>query len=238
MAIYITGDTHGFSNIDPLEVDALYARGIFPTEEDYLIICGDVFLPWETQPQDLPMLAPSDKNLIRLLTDLPWTVLYIDGNHENHNTLANMPVSVWHGGKVHKIADRLYHLMRGQIFKIEKKTFFAFGGASSKGPIILPPGLSDPDGEEADVEQQFEGLENLAKQSNSVDFVITHTCPDSILRELSPVAPQGDKTSHYLEQVLQKVDFKAWYFGHFHRDRAGFSDNRFSCVYSDIRRVV
>ena len=41
------------------------------------------------------------------------------------------PVEEWHGGKVHKIRDSVLHLMRGEIFDIDGKKFFAFGGAKS-----------------------------------------------------------------------------------------------------------
>src|SRR5699024_12624046 len=34
-------------------------------------------------------------------------------------------------GKVHKIRDSVIHLMRGEIFDIDNKKFFTFGGAKS-----------------------------------------------------------------------------------------------------------
>ena len=38
----------------------------------------------------------------------------------------------WHGGKVrHILRDKIIYLERGQVFKIEGKKFFTFGGASS-----------------------------------------------------------------------------------------------------------
>ena len=45
--------------------------------------------------------------------------------------LNSFPVTMWHGGKVHKVGNSVIHLMRGQVFRIAEKTFFTFGGAAS-----------------------------------------------------------------------------------------------------------
>ena len=69
-----------------------------------------------------------------------FTTLFVDGNHENFDRLYEYPVEEWHGGKVHKIRPSVIHLMRGQIFEIEGKSIFTFGGASSHdidGGILL-----------------------------------------------------------------------------------------------------
>ena len=55
----------------------------------------------------------------------------MDGKHENFTRLYNYPVEEWYGGKVHKIRDSVLHLMRGEIFNIDNKNFFTFGGAKS-----------------------------------------------------------------------------------------------------------
>ena len=56
----------------------------------------------------------------------------MQGNHENYDMIAEYPVEEWHGGKVrHIVRDKVILLERGQVFEIEGKTFFTFGGASS-----------------------------------------------------------------------------------------------------------
>ena len=42
-----------------------------------------------------------------------------------------LPVSEYCGGKVHRITDNIYHLLRGQVYEIEGKTVFAFGGGEN-----------------------------------------------------------------------------------------------------------
>ena len=68
---------------------------------------------------------------LKPFSDLPVTVLFVDGNHENFDLLNAYPVEMWKGGKVHNIKPDIIHLMRGQVFEIEGKTIFTFGGAAS-----------------------------------------------------------------------------------------------------------
>ncbi len=121
--IYITGDCHAdFSR---------FSTAIFPeqremTKEDYVIICGDFGGVW-TKGEE----SPREKWDLNWLEDKSFTTLFVDGNHENFDRLYSYPVEKWHGGKVHKIRDSVIHLMRGQVFEIEDRKIFTFGGASS-----------------------------------------------------------------------------------------------------------
>ena len=103
MMIYATGDLHG----NTLRFQPQY----FPeqaemTKDDYMIVCGDFGCVWNGDKSDDPQL---DR-----LEALPFTVLFVDGNHENFDALNEYPVEQWHGGKVHKIRPHVIHLMRGQ----------------------------------------------------------------------------------------------------------------------------
>lgn len=118
--IYATGDLHG----NTLRFQPQY----FPeqtnmTKDDYMIVCGDFGCVWNGDKSDDPQLD-------RLET-LPFTVLFVDGNHENFDALSEYPVEQWHGGKVHKIRPHVIHLMRGQAFELQGRTFFTMGGAQS-----------------------------------------------------------------------------------------------------------
>ena len=110
--IYATGDLHG----NTLRFQPQY----FPeqaemTKDDYMIVCGDAGLVWNGDKSDDPQLD-------RLET-LPFTVLFVDGNHENFDALNEYPVEQWHGGKVHKIRPHVIHLMRGQAFELQGARF-------------------------------------------------------------------------------------------------------------------
>jgi hypothetical protein len=56
-------------------------------------------------------------------------VLFVDGTHENFDLLNAMAKESWNGGKVHIVSENILHLMRGQVFNINGKLFFTFGGA-------------------------------------------------------------------------------------------------------------
>lgn len=113
--------------------------------------------------------------------------------------IAEYPLEEWHGGKVrHIIRDKVILLERGQVFNIEGKSFFTFGGASShdvQGGILdkdsptynedrkraVRSGLSYRVRNESWWEQELpteeelqEGRDNLDKVGYSVDYVITH----------------------------------------------------------------
>lgn len=117
--IFITGDTH---RTDLLCIHHFCDNHPELTKDDYIIIAGDFGGVWsmDTLERDLQPFS-----------DLPVTVLFVDGNHENFDLINSYPVEMWNGGKVHKIKPDIIHLMRGQVFEIEGKTIFTFGGATS-----------------------------------------------------------------------------------------------------------
>lgn len=79
--IYITGDTHG-------EIDR-FSKLYLPDEqnwnnEDYLIICGDFGFIFDNGAVENWQLDELEKK--------PYTILWIDGNHENFKAIDEYPV--------------------------------------------------------------------------------------------------------------------------------------------------
>lgn len=111
------------------------------------------------------------------LNEKNFMTLFVDGNHENFTRLYNYPVEEWHGGKVHKIRDSVLHLMRGEIFNIDNKKFFTFGGARSHD---IQEGILNLDEEEMQNE-----IKNLEKVNYKVDYIISHCCSTSVQTILS-----------------------------------------------------
>jgi len=106
------------------------------TKEDYVIICGDFGGVWHKDEE-----SPEETMVLDWLESRPFTTLFVCGNHENFDRLYQYPVEDWHSGKVHKIRESVLHLMRGQVFEIEEKKIFSFGGASShdiQGGVLEP----------------------------------------------------------------------------------------------------
>ena len=121
--IYITGDTH--ADFSRFEEDKFPIQSEM-TKNDYIIICGDFGGVWNYIVESI-----YEKHWLDWLNNKNFTTLFVDGNHENFERLYNYPVEEWHGGKVHKIRESVIHLMRGEIFNIDNKKFFTFGGARS-----------------------------------------------------------------------------------------------------------
>ena len=246
--IYITGDCHG--DYERFKSDIFFECNEM-TKDDYVIICGDFGLWNESKEQD---------ERLDWLESRPYTTLWIDGNHENYDLLNTYKTEMWHGGKVHFIRPSVIHLQRGQIFEIQGKTFFTFGGASShdiSGGILEP---HDPDffeqlekarrqprpfrinhvswwKEELPSEDEMEeGRSNLKKVNHKVDYIVTHCASSSIQAILSFGMYQRDMLTDYLEEIKNMVEYQVWFFGHYHDNKK--ITNQDILLYEQIIRIL
>lgn len=250
--IYITGDCHSdFRRFST----KIFTEQKEMTKDDYVIICGDFGGVWDKDEE-----SSREKYNLDWLDSKSFTTLFIDGNHENFDRLDAFPVEEWHDGKVHKIRNSVIHLMRGQIYEIQGKSFFVFGGASSHdidGGILE---LDDPDfhrrkkrlnrewipyrinhvswweQEIANDAEMLEGVMNLQKHGNEVDYIITHCCATSIQALLSLGGYEPDKQTDYLEKIRQQVQYKKWFFGHYHDNKQVTADDLL--LYEQIVRIL
>lgn len=208
--IFVTGDTHGVNDFLKLKefAESKKAKG-----SDYVIIAGDVL-----------GVGPDDRTerILSVYGKLPFTVLFVDGNHENYPYLNSFPVIEKFGGKVRVLRENVIHLCRGEIFEIEGNKIFTFGGATSIDRIYRTENVNlwaEETPSQADYENALQNLEN---HNFTVDYVITHSCDEKGLYYLPREAVSDRKT--YLENVMmrnffEKLSFKKWYFGHFHTDK-------------------
>ena len=168
--IFITGDTHGFHDFPKLQRFATEHPEL--SESDYMIIAGDFGGVWSEKTLEKD-LAPYQ--------NLPCTVLFIDGNHENFDLLERYPIEVWNGGKIHRITDKIIHLMRGQVYQIDGRSFFTFGGATSIDKYMRREGLEWWPQERPTDADIIEANKNLEKVGFEVDFIVTHSCDEKAL---------------------------------------------------------
>lgn len=256
MAIYITGDIHA-QWIDRFKM-AAFPEQKEMTKDDYVIVCGD-FGIWDN----------SDRENYELdwLNDRNFTILFVEGNHENYDMLDAMPIEEWHGGKVHKVRESVIHLMRGQIFEIDGLTFFTFGGASSHDIADGILEIGDPRikqwrrhnarcGYDGGVYKQFrvnhkswwerelpsqeemdEGLTNLKKYNNKVDYIITHSPYSSIIKQLDAGCGlyETDYLSDYLQKIKNTVDYRGFFCGHMHVEQCFEWDRTYIVFYQFVR---
>ena len=223
MAIYITGDIHG--DIERLNPEKLKSKGYNLTIGDTLIILGDLMIPWLH-----PNWSPEDRAKLQTLDNCPFTIAFIDGNHENFEFLNSLPLNDWKGGKIHRLGHNVVHLTRGEVFTIEGCTFFAFGGAQSVDRYERKENLTWWK-EEIPSKEEFQyGVFNLLKNYDSkVDYVLTHTIPQYS-------GAGDDPTCEMLKKFYETTDFKKWFYGHMHRNEFN-SKLKLYCLYDGVMRI-
>jgi len=252
--IFVTGDTHAdFKRFSASRFPVQREMG----KSDYVIICGDFGGVWCDSKEE--------RYWLDWLNDKPFTTLFVDGNHSNHWRLRDeFPVKDFAGGKVHEIRDSILHLMRGEIYEIDGKSFFTFGGASShdiRDGILDPDEYDDPEKFKHDfklmrrLKQQFRvkgiswwpeelpsdeemqhGKDNLAKHGNAVDYVITHCLPQEVASVFSGGLYKPDKLTMYFNGLLHDgLQFDHWYCGHYHIEQQVMG--KFDVLYEKIIQI-
>lgn len=251
--VYLTGDCHGDFR--------RFSTSIFPeqkemTRNDFVIILGDFGGIWSNSKEE--------KYWLDWLNNKPFTTLFVDGNHEGFNLLSTFSVVDFCGGKAHKITDNIYHLMRGYVFDICDKKFFAFGGASSHDiqDGILDPKEFETKGEFKRVynswrkhnkmfrvkgvswweeelpseEEMKRGIQSLEDVNYEVDYVITHCLPQDV--SVCIGCMDGDYLTQYFNDLLliNGLKFNKWYCGHYHCEKQIFG--KFNILYEKIVRIV
>lgn len=254
--IYITGDTH--ASFDRFSTKRFPEQKQM-TKDDYVIICGDFGGIWMYGDSD-----SSERYWLDWLESKPFTLLFVDGNHENYDRLNKFPVVSFHGGKAHKIRDNIYHLMRGYIFELEGKKFFAFGGASShdiqdgildikdyksvrelvndynnrtkRGQMLRINNISWWKEELPSKYEMQRGRDSLKSVGYKVDYVISHCLPQSIVTCLYGGKTQSDIQTRYFDKLLQEgLLFDQWFAGHYHMNEQLFGE--YTILYKDIMRL-
>lgn len=224
-----TGDIHGDHTV-------FYERcfGSYDTERKnkYLLVAGDFGFVYRTAQDGLKYRY--EREYLDFIAGLPYTVLFVDGNHENFDRLnSEFPTVTLLGGRAHKIRDNIFHLMRGEIYTIEEKRVFAMGGAASHDKEMRTEGRSWWRQEMLSQQEYERALENLSKCGNRVDIIITHTAPEQIIRAMGKVPyPDEAPMNRFLSEVADRVEFDKWFFGHWHTDK--WVCGRFRAIYSDV----
>ena len=127
--------------------------------------------------------------------------------------------------------------MRGEVYEIEGKTFFAFGGATSVDKHMREEHVDWWQEEVYNKEELFNAISNLIRVGYKVDYVITHTAPKRFLNNLD-VHLQGAESCpvvKLLGELSNKIRWKKWYFGHFHADVD--ISKAVACVYERVVKI-
>jgi len=206
--IYITGDTHIPTDISKLNTNN-FPQQKKMKKEDFLIICGDFGGVWDKSKEE--------KYWLKWLENKSFTTLFIDGNHENFDLLNSLPEEELFGGKVHKVSEGIYHLMRGYVYEIKGLRFFAFGGASSHDRHLRTEGVNYWKEELPTDEEIKTAYDSLGKYGWNVDYVLTHCAPTFVQKMISSGYEENILTDEF-ENISKRLVFEKWFFGHYHKD--------------------
>ncbi|MBQ9946211.1 MAG: metallophosphoesterase [Clostridia bacterium] len=219
--IFITGDTHGDQErLSKTELSMIKS-------DDTLIICGDFGFIWNNDSKEAQFLNRLEKR--------NYTICFVDGIHENFNVLNNYPVVIWNGGRVHKIRNNIFHLMRGQIYEIENKKFFTMGGGENPELDLHEEDDLSEHKEIPSTSEMLNGVSNLEKHNYKVDYIITHEPPSKIRDFLllsSNKTLRVTTLGAYLDELSQQTDFKRWYFAGMHIDK--FISDSYTAIFRNI----
>lgn len=215
--IYFISDIHGDVNFGGLREYFNIA-----TEKDLLIILGDIGLAFGNTDEN--------KKFTDYFLSANKNIAILDGNHENFEYLKSFPEEEWNGGKIRRLSEYIVLLQRGNIFRIEDKTFFTFGGCKSS-PKWKEMGLWYF-GEEPNADELNLAYNNLKKHNNSIDYILTHK-----YEQISPtrgvVCAGLQELTKYIED---NVKFKYWYAGHWHIN--GQLDEKHIFIYDQLTPII
>ena len=212
--VFVCGDTH--MPIDYWKLQNKHWKEQKDLDKgDFLIIAGDFGLIWRLEADK------EEKYLTKELANRKFTTLFIDGNHENFERLDALEEIDMFGGKVGKVCDSIYHLKRGYIYNIAGKRYFCFGGAMSTDKQYRIVDISWWDRETQSKEEEERALDNLDACNFQVDHVITHTAPQTIIKQMHWIDTRRfrDPVAIFLEYLDSMIKCKSWHFGHFHEDQ-------------------
>ena len=228
--VVLSGDLHGHIDIWKLNSEH-FPEGNNLTKDDYVIILGDFGLVWDNDKQE-PYWR-------KWLNNKPWTTLFVDGNHDHIPFINQFPIEEWNGGKIHRISDSIYHLMRGEVYTIDKNKYLCMGGATSYDKYLRTKGINWWE-EELPNRYELENLmSNVMKHKYHIDYVLTHTCPTDIRVSMGYINSKFMDTDinyycrleDFFNSLYKDLVFKKWYFGHYHIDMD--LTDKFRCIYDD-----
>ena len=201
--IYITGDTHG----DITRFKSKELRRL--RKGDTLIICGDFGFAWDGSERE--------KRLIKWIGKRRYNVLFVEGTNDNLALLDAYPQAEWQGGKIRELSGRLRLMSRGEVFEIEGKRIFAFGGGEAQDEMI---GCPNEEGGELPCPQEIDNArKNLERVGYKVDYIVTHQPSRKIQQFLAMNQNNTSVLDSFLDEVREKCEYRRWFFGSIHKNK-------------------
>ena len=109
--------------------------------------------------------------------------------------------------------------MRGQIYDIQGKRIFTFGGGHSQDYDFRRDSDNWWEREQPSHDEIIYAIRNLEEKSNEVDYVITHEPPASLKDCLGVDVFQRLEVHAFFEDIIKVCNYKKWFFGKCHIDK-------------------
>ena len=210
---YFYGDIHG----NPKELCETCER-IKVGHGDVLILLGDVGANYYGNKRD--------KLVKEMLDYIPPTILCIHGNHEQRPAnIEGYELIDWNGGKVWVQPEypSILFARDGDIYTIGKYRYFVIGGAYSVDKFYrLERGYGWWEDEQPSAE--IKAYVDKQLEEKEFDIILSHTCPFKYepIEAFLPMIDQDsvdDSTERWLDDIEDRVDYTAWFCGHWHIDK-------------------
>lgn len=195
---------------------------------DILLVCGDFGFLWDGSPKELRLLDWLGKR--------PYQILFVEGTHDNIDLLSGYPEETLYGGQVRRVSGNCCQLLRGECYEIEGKRVFALGGGESTDMDIRVEGETWWSRELPSAEELAHARETLASLNQQVDYIITHSVAPTVNKFLDREQMQINLLLAFLNEISETVQFKRWYFGSCHLDKA--IPPKYCAVYQEILPVM
>lgn len=216
---WVTGDTHAFHDME--KVGNFAHKELDFTLDDVLIIAGDAGFIWYKDNNH-----PNHIAMCEFLNELPFTVFVVLGNHENYDKIEKLEIIDKFNSKVkwNPETPNVFYAERGNIYTINNKTFWCFGGGYSIDKAYRTNHLSWWEQEEPNISEYFYGVENLDSYNATIDYIITHDAPSNAFDNVPRGVLIGNKVleekefNNYLKEISLTTYFKHWFCGHYHFD--------------------
>ncbi len=220
--LYVTGDIHA-------DIRRLKGRAAKQLKKgDILLVCGDFGFLWDGSPKELRLLDWLGKR--------PYQILFVEGTHDNIDLLSGYPEETLYGGQVRRVSGNCFQLLRGECYEIEGKRVFALGGGESTDMDIRVEGETWWSRELPSAEELAHARETLASLNQQVDYIITHSVAPTVNKFLDREQMQINLLLAFLNEISETVQFKRWYFGSCHLDKA--IPPKYCAVYQEILPVT
>jgi predicted phosphodiesterase len=211
----ITGDCHGkFHKLNNNHIRQAN-NDEFP---EHVLVAGDFGLVWS----NASYFDKEEQYWTKWFNEKPYETLVCLGNHENYERIYRLSIVEKYGAPMYQLSDKIFFFQHGNIYRIEEKDVFVYGGATSVDKEQRRNRITWWHEEVPNYESEKRAFNTLSNSNRRVNIVLTHTAPSIAIDALDKDLFVEDREDHVvkaLDAMLEYIPKTAtWYCGHLHED--------------------